>query len=149
MFYWFWVSGKLLFCIGIFINIIDIFLLRGECLSLRSFLGLMKIILMGCIQKEVVVCIKSKGLCGVSFEPPHRVHDMYLSEVMVLLDSPLEKCESCSFRKLIRNRNKAVKQSEFLLEVAEELSDCSFPAVIESEIGDLSCQGYDVMLCNI
>ena len=96
-----------------------------------------------------IVCIKSKGLCGVSFEPPHRVHDMYLSEVMVLLDSSLKKCESCSFRKLIRNRNKAVKQSEFLLEVAEELSDCSFPAVIESEIGDLSCQGYDVMLCNI
>ena len=124
-------------------------MLRGECLSLRAFLGLMKIILMGCITKEVVVCIKSKGLCGVSFEPPHRVHDMYLSEVMVLLDSSLKKCESCNFRELIRNRNKAINQSEFLLEVAEELSDCSFPAVIESETGDLSCQGYDVMLCNI
>ena len=74
---------------------------------------------------------------------------MYLSEVMVLLDSSLKKCESCSFRKLIRNRDKAVKQSECLFEVAEELSDCSFAAVIESEIGDLSCQGYDVMLCNI
>ena len=45
---------------------------------------------------------------------------MYLSEVMVLLDSPLEKCDSCSFRKLIRNRNKTVKQPEFLLEVAED-----------------------------
>ena len=140
---------KLLFCIGIFIIIIDFFLLRGECLSLRSFLGLMKIILMCCIPKEVVICIKSKGLCGVSFEPPHRVHDMCLSKIMILLDSSLKKCESCSFRKLIRNRNKAVKQSEFLLEVAEELSDCSFLAVIESEIGDLSCQRYDVMLCNI
>ena len=74
---------------------------------------------------------------------------MYLSEVMVLLDSSLKKCDSCSFRKLIRNRNKAVKQSELLLEVTEELSDRSFPAVIEGEIGDLSCQGYDVMLCNI
>ena len=112
-------------------------------------LGLMDIILMGCIPKEVVICIKGKGLCGVSFEPPHRVHDMYLSVVMVLLDSSLKECESCSFRELIRNRNKAVTQSEFLLEVAEELSDCSFPAVIEGEIGDLICQGYDVMLCNI
>ena len=133
----------------LFIIIIDFFLLRGECLSLRSFLGLMKIKLMGFIPKEVVICIKSKGLCGVSFEPPHRVHDMYLSEVMVLLDSSLKKCESCTFRKLIINRDKAVKQSEFLFEVAEELSDCSFPAFIEGEIGDLSCQGYDVMFCNI
>ena len=71
---------------------------------------------------------------------------MYLSEVMVLLDSSLKKCDSCSFRKLIRNRDKAVKQSEFLLEVAEELSDCSIPAVIEGEVGDVSCQGDDVML---
>ena len=74
---------------------------------------------------------------------------MYLSEVMVLLDSPLEKCDSCSFRKLIRNRNKGVEQSEFLLEVVEELSDSPLPAVIEGEVGDVSCQGYDVMLCNI
>ena len=74
---------------------------------------------------------------------------MYLSEVMVLLDSPLEKCDSCSFRKLIRNRNKAVKQPEFLLEEAEELSDYPLPAVIEGEVGDVSCQGDDVMLCNI
>ena len=74
---------------------------------------------------------------------------MYLSEVVVLLDSSLQKCESCNFRKLIRNRNKAIKQSELLLEVAEKLSDCSFLAVIESEIRDLSCQGDDVMLCNI
>ena len=72
---------------------------------------------------------------------------MYLSEVMVLLDSPQEKCDSCSFRKLIRN--KAVKQPEFLLEVAEELSDCPLPAVIEGEVVDVSCQGDDVMLCNI
>ena len=74
---------------------------------------------------------------------------MYLSEVMVLLDSFLKKYDSGNFRKLIRNRDKAVKQSEFLLEVAEELLDCSFPAVIEGEIGDVSCQGDDVMLCNI
>ena len=74
---------------------------------------------------------------------------MYLSEVMALLDSPLEKCDSCSFRKLIRDRNKPVKQSEFLLEVAEELSDCPLPAVIEGVVGDVSCQGDDVMLCNI
>ena len=73
---------------------------------------------------------------------------MYLSEVMVLLDSPLKKCDSCSFRNLIRNRNKAVKQPEFLLEVAEELSDCPLPAVIEGEVGDVS-GGDDVMLCNI
>ena len=45
--------------------------------------------------------------------------------------------------------DKTVKQSEFLLEVSEELSDCSFPAVIEGEISDVSCQGDDVMLCNI
>ena len=74
---------------------------------------------------------------------------MYLSEVMVLLDSPLDKCDSCSYRKLIRNRNKAVKQPEILLEVAEELSECPLPAVIEGEVGDVSCQGDDVMLCNI
>ena len=74
---------------------------------------------------------------------------MYLSEVMVLLDSPLEKRDSCSFRKLIRNRNKAVKQPEFLIEVAEELSDCPLPPVIKGEVGDVSCQGDDVMLCNI
>ena len=74
---------------------------------------------------------------------------MYLSEVMVLLDSSLKKYDSCNLRELIRDRDKAVKQSEFLLEVAEELSDCSFPAVIEGEIGDVSCQGDDVMLCNI
>ena len=74
---------------------------------------------------------------------------MYLSEVMVLLDSPLEKCDSCSFRKLIRNRDKAVKQSEFLLEVAEKVSDCRLLPVIEGEVGDVSRQGDDVMLCNI
>ena len=67
---------------------------------------------------------------------------------MGLLDSSLKKCEFCSFRKLIRNRDKAVKQSEFLREVAEELSDCSFPALIEDEIGDVSCQGDDV-ICRI
>ena len=38
MFLWFWISGKLLFCIGIFIIFTDLFLLREECLSLRSFL---------------------------------------------------------------------------------------------------------------
>ena len=43
----------------------------------------------------------------------------------------------------------AVKQPEFLLEVAEELSDCQLLAVIEGEVGDVSCQGDDVMLCNI
>ena len=53
------------------------------------------------------------------------------------------------FLVVIVSRDKAVKQSEFLLEVAEELSDCSFPAVIEGEVGDVSCQGDDVMLCNI
>ena len=74
---------------------------------------------------------------------------MYLSEVMVLLDRPLEKYDSCSFRKLIRNRNRAVKQPEFLLEMDEELSECPLPAVIEGEVGDVSCQGDDVMLCNI
>ena len=37
MFLWFWISGKLLFCIGIFMIITDFFLLREECLSLRSF----------------------------------------------------------------------------------------------------------------
>ena len=42
-----------------------------------------------------------------------------------------------------------VKQPEVLLIVAEELSDCPLPAVIESEVGDVSDQGYDVMLCNI
>ena len=49
---------------------------------------------------------------------------MNLPEVMVLLHSSLEKCDSCSLRELIRDRDKAVKQPEFLLEVAEELSDC-------------------------
>ena len=74
---------------------------------------------------------------------------MYMTELMVLLDSPLEKCDSCSFRKLVRNRDKAVKEPAFLLEVAEELSDCPLPAVIEGEVGDFSGQGNDIMLCNI
>ena len=74
---------------------------------------------------------------------------MYLSEVMDLLYSPLEKCNSCTLRKLIRDRNKAAKQPEFLLEVAEELSDCPLPVIIEGEVGDVSCQDDDIMLCNI
>ena len=74
---------------------------------------------------------------------------MDLPEVMVLLHSPLEKCYSCSLRELIRDRNKTVQQPEFLLEMAEELSDCPFPAVIEGDVGDVSCQGDNVMLCNI
>ena len=40
-------------------------------------------------------------------------------------------------------------QPEFLLEVAEELSDYPLPTVIEGEIGDVSCQCDDFMLCNI
>ena len=74
---------------------------------------------------------------------------MDLPEVMVLLHSSLEEYDSCSLRELIRDRDKAIKQPEFLLEVAEELSDCPFPAVIEGEVGDVSCQGDNVMLCNI
>ena len=35
---WFWISEKLLFCIGIFIIITDFLLLREECTSLISFL---------------------------------------------------------------------------------------------------------------
>ena len=48
---------------------------------------------------------------------------MDLSEIIVLLHSPLEECDSCNLRELIRDRNKTVKQPEFLLEVAKELSD--------------------------
>ena len=68
---------------------------------------------------------------------------------MVLLHSPLEECDSCNLRELIRDRKKTVKQPEFLLEVAKELSDCPFPGVIEGEVSDVSCQGDNVMLCNI
>ena len=45
--------------------------------------------------------------------------------------------------------DKTVKQPEFLLEVAEELSDCPLPAVIEGEVGNVSGQGDNVMSCNI
>ena len=74
---------------------------------------------------------------------------MDLPEVMVLLHSSLEKCDSCSLRKLIRDRDKSIKQPEFLFEVAEELSDCPFSAAIEGEVGDVSCQGDNVMVFNI
>ena len=74
---------------------------------------------------------------------------MDLPEIMVLLHSSLEKCDSCSLRELIRDRDKTVKQPEFLLEVAEELSDCPLPAVIEGEVGNVSGQGDNVMMCNI
>ena len=74
---------------------------------------------------------------------------MDLPEILVLLYSPLEKCDSCSLRELIRDRDKTVKQPELLFEMAEELSDCPLPAVIEGEIGNVSGQGDDVMFCNI
>ena len=74
---------------------------------------------------------------------------MDLPEVMILLHSSLEKCDPCGLSKLIRDRNKTVKQPEFLLEVAQELSDCPLPAVIEGEVGNVSGQGDDVVLCNI
>ena len=99
--------------------------------------------------KEGCNGLKGEGICGFSLESPHRIHDMDLPEVMVLLQSSLEKCDSCRLRELIRDRDKTVKQPEFLLEVAEELSDCPLPAVIEGEVGYVSGQGDNVMLCNI
>ena len=71
---------------------------------------------------------------------------MDLPELMVLLHSSLEKCDSCSLRELIRDRDKTVKQPEFLLDVPEDLSDCPLPAVIEGEVGNVSGQG-DMSCC--
>ena len=73
---------------------------------------------------------------------------MNMPEVMVLLDSPLEEGDPHSFLDLVSVRDKAIQQMKFLFEMVEKLACAAFPSVSETEVGNLSGQGYKLISCN-
>ena len=71
-----------------------------------------------CIPKQVIVDFQSKLSYGMCLGSPHRIMNMDLPEIMVLLDAPLKESDCHNFWNL---RDKAIKHPEFLFEMAEKL----------------------------
>ena len=68
------------------------------------------------------------------------------SEVRNGFYSLVEKDESGEVWELFNRWNKAIKQSELLLEVEKKLSGSTSPGVCKFEIGDILCQPDDFLL---
>ena len=62
--------------------------------------------------------------------------------------SPLEEGDPHSFWDLVSVRDKTIQQMKFLFEMTEKLVCSAFPTVSETEVGNLSGQSYNFMLCN-
>ena len=74
---------------------------------------------------------------------------MDLPEIIVLLDSPLEEGDPHSFWDLVSVRDKTIQQMKPLFEITEKLASSGIPTVSETEVGNVSGQDYNFMLCNI
>ena len=94
--------------------------------------SIVEIMLIGCIPEQVIIDFKNKLSCGTSHGPPHRIKNMDLAEIIVLLDSRLKECDSHSFWNFVSIRDKDIKQPEFLYEMAEKLPRGVFPTVCET-----------------
>ena len=124
-------------------------LMRDESLPLFLSSCLVEIMLICCIPKQVIINFKGILSCGTCLGSPHRIKNMNLSEVMVLLSCLLEEGDPHSFWDLVSIRDKAIKQPEFLLEVTEKLSGVTFLTLCEVKVCDVGSQGDSCMLCNI